>query len=189
MITIETPTYNGSTYHKIVKWSNRFNKEYDGTTYDNNSKRHIRKSIDLDQYKFINSNGKTVGFINMDVMGSTGPDFRSINCMYVHPDYRGQGVASLARKLLLGESSNCPVIATVVTAKRLSERPDYWLEQGFCYYTIAPHNKFDPGVTIDNAENVDNILLQLFTVIPEGDVPKSMFKSIKETVKQLEETQ
>ena len=90
MTTIDKITYSGSNYHKLIKLSKKFAAEYNGQTAVNDSKSHYRKTIQQDQYRFIEVDGKTVGFINMDIMGATGPDFRSINIIYVHPEYRHQ---------------------------------------------------------------------------------------------------
>ena len=181
MVTIDKITYSGSNYHKLIKLAKKFAAEYDGQTKVDDSKSHYRKTIEQDQYRFINVDGKTVGFINMDIMGATGPDFRSINIIYVHPEYRHQGIATAARAMLLNETSECPVIATVVTATRLADNSHYWLSQGFKYWTISPHNTFAPGSNPANAENSDQILLQIFAVLPKGDVPDGYFKSIEET--------
>ena len=67
--------------------------------------------------------------------------------MFIERNYRGHGYARDVRKQLLSEKAEIPVKTTVISMYRLTDRVDYWIEQGFKFWCFAPHNvNEDPRV-------------------------------------------
>jgi hypothetical protein len=141
---------------KAKEFAKKFLKEYPGDIKSDPSTAKYQQTMDDDQYRFIvNANNKIIGYVNFDIIGQISDDskFRSINNMFIERNYRGLGYAKDVRMQLLSEKADMPVKTTVISMYRLTERIDYWIEQGFKFWCFAPHNKHeDPRV---RAEDVD----------------------------------
>lgn len=176
---------------KAREFAKKFLKEYPGELNHNTSTAKYQQTMNDDQYRFIvNTNNKIIGYVNFDIIGQKSDDskFRSINNMFIERNYRGLGYARDVRKQLLSEKADIPVKTTVISMYRLTDRVDYWIEQGFKYWCFAPHNKHeDPRV---RGEDIDtNQLLVLLGTDINDNVQADHSISLLENLKlELEET-
>ena len=181
VITVSRSQYSNSVWHKVCKMSRAFQAEYTGSFYTDDSKAKIREDIEQDQLRLIYSDHQLVGFVNFDIMGSKVGSkrlFRTINTMYIRPQHRHQGIATQARCLVMAEHTDPQCIGTVIAYDRFMARPEYWYNQGLKYFALAPHNKIEPGVSVDQLREDPSVLVTLVNQMPEGDFEQGFWSDM-----------
>jgi len=129
--------------HIIKKMMMKFRNEYANTG---------AKIMDVDTPIEVTKGDISKGLVYMilsgkDIVGCVDVEYRTdiftgeivstgefITNLYIKPEYRNRNIATTVRKLL--EQHN--VYGTNITAGRLVEKKDYWLEQGYTHYARDP---------------------------------------------------
>ena len=152
--------------------ASRFLNEYEGQTYSNAEKSKFKDDICKGLIKFIEKDGKVIGFVSFDICHYAEKTcehyYRTINIMWIDPQHRHQGIATSVRKKLFTEGGKCPIIGTTISAERAMSNPEYWSEQGLKVKTIAPHNRNRYGRYATNEDlkqdpNPEKILISWLT--------------------------